>query len=72
MKDNVLEEREENIAEKSTSKTEKEEPKKTKRTSTQKENYTIEELIELYKAYELDETELKNILMDVNASKIKK
>ena len=71
MKDNVLEEREENIAEKSTSKTEKEEPKKTKRTSTQKQNYTIEELIELYKSYELDETELKNILMDVNALKLK-
>ena len=71
MKDNVLEEKEESIAEKSTSKTEKEEPKKAKKTSTKKENYTIEELIELYKAYELDETELKNILMDVNALKLK-
>ena len=72
MKDNILEEKaEENIAEKSTSKTEKEKPKNTKRTSTKKENYTIEELIELYKAYELDETELKNILMDVNALKLK-
>ena len=72
MKDNMLEEKaEENIAGKSTSKTEKEKPKNTKRTSTKKENYTIEELIELYKAYELDETELKNILMDVNALKLK-
>ena len=71
MKDNVLEEKEESIAEKSTSKTEKKEPKKAKKTSTKKENYTIEELIELYKAYELDETELKNILMDVNALKLK-
>ncbi len=71
MKDNVLEEKEESIAEKSTSKTEKEEPKKAKKTLTKKENYTIEELIELYKAYELDETELKNILMDVNALKLK-
>ena len=71
MKDNVLEEKEENIAEKSTPKTEEEKPKNTKRTLTKKENYTIEELIELYKAYELDETELKNILMDVNALKLK-
>ena len=71
MKDNVLEEKEENIAEKSTPKTEEEKPKSTKRTLTKKENYTIEELIELYKAYELDETELKNILMDVNALKLK-
>ncbi len=36
-----------------------------------KEKYTIEELIELYKAYELKEIELKNILMDVNALKLK-
>ena len=72
MKDNMLEEKEEeNITEKSTSKTEKEKSKNTKKTSTKKENYTIEELIELYKAYELDETELKNILMDVNALKLK-
>ena len=72
MKDNVLEEKEEkNTTEKSTPKTEEEKPKNAKRTLTKKENYTIEELIELYKAYELDETELKNILMDVNALKLK-
>ena len=72
MKDNVLEEKdEENIKENNTSNTKQEKAKDTKRTSTKKENYTIEELIELYKAYELDETELKNILMDVNALKLK-
>ena len=36
-----------------------------------KKNYTIEELIELYKEYELNENELRNILMDVNALKLK-
>ena len=72
MKDNVLEEKdEESIKENNTFNTKKEKIKDTKKTSTKKENYTIEELIELYKAYELDETELKNILMDVNALKLK-
>ena len=36
-----------------------------------KENYTIEELIELYKIIETKETELKNILMDINSLKLK-
>ncbi len=36
-----------------------------------KENYTIEELIENYKKLELQETELKNIIMDINAIKLK-
>ena len=72
MKDNILEEKkEEKITEKNNSKTNKEKPKNIQRTSPKKENYTIEELIELYKAYELDETELKNIIMDVNALKLK-
>ena len=72
MKDNILEEKtEDNITENSTSKTKKEKPKNTNKPPTKKENYTIEELIELYKAYELNETELKNIIMDVNALKLK-
>ena len=72
MKDNILEEKtEDNITENSTSKTKKEKPKNTKKPPKKKENYTIEELIELYKAYELNETELKNIIMDVNALKLK-
>lgn len=72
MKENVLEEKEEkNTTDKSTPKTEEEKPKNAKTTLNKKDNYTIEELIDLYKAYELDETELKNILMDVNALKLK-
>jgi len=36
-----------------------------------KANYTIEELIELYKEFEIKETELKNIVMDINSLKLK-
>lgn len=36
-----------------------------------KKNYTIEELIELYKEYEKKENEIKNILMDINALKLR-
>ena len=36
-----------------------------------KHNYTIEELIELYKIIEIEENELKNIIMDINALKLK-
>lgn len=39
--------------------------------SIEKGKYTIEELMELYKDYEQNENELKNILMDVNALKLK-
>ena len=72
IKDNMVEEKtEENeIEEKEKDKNKTEKIRNTKNT-TKKENYTIEELIELYKTYELDETELKNILMDVNALKLK-
>ena len=42
-----------------------------KRTIKTKKNYTIEELIELYKEYEKKENEIKNILMDINALKLK-
>ena len=42
-------------------------PKKKRR----KQNYTIEELVELYKIIELKETELKNLVMDINALKLK-
>jgi len=71
MKDNMLEEKEEeNITEDSTSENKQEKDQNAKK-MTKKENYTLEELIDLYKAYELDETELKDILMDVNALKLK-
>ena len=46
---------------------EQELPKKKRR----KQNYTIEELVELYKIIELKETELKNLVMDINALKLK-
>ena len=36
-----------------------------------KENYTIEELIDNYKELELKETEFKNIIMDINAIKLR-
>lgn len=36
-----------------------------------KSNYTIEELIELYRTINLKENELKNILMDLNSLKLK-
>lgn len=36
-----------------------------------KNNYTIEELLELYQDLEKVETELKNLLMDINALKLK-
>ena len=42
-----------------------------KRIIKTKKNYTIEELIELYKEYEKKENEIKNILMDINALKLK-
>ena len=71
IKENVLEDdsiEEKKIEESAISK--QESSKQTKK-QIRKENYTIEELIELYKEYELDENELKNILMDVNALKLK-
>ncbi len=36
-----------------------------------KQNYTIEELVELYKVIELKENELKNVIMDINSLKLK-
>ena len=48
-----------------------EEKKNKKKEIQKKDKYTIEELIQLYKEYQLNETELKNILMDVNALKLK-
>lgn len=36
-----------------------------------KENYTIEELIELYNEYQSLENELRNLVMDINALKLK-
>ena len=45
--------------------------KEIKENDEKKENYTIEELIEIYKEYESKENELKNLLMDINALKLK-
>lgn len=64
IKENSLEES--NIQEEKDDKEEKKTQRKKK-----KEKYTIEELIQLYKEYELNETELKNMLMDINALKLK-
>ena len=52
-------------------KKDRQEKPKRKQEINKKDKYTIEELIQLYKEYELNETELKNILMDVNALKLK-
>ena len=42
-----------------------------KRRRTKKENYNIEELVALYKDIDEKETELKNIMMDINSLKLK-
>ncbi len=42
-----------------------------KKRKIQKDNYTIEEIIELYKTLEDKETELKNLVMDINSLKLK-
>lgn len=43
-----------------------------KKETKDKSNYTIEELIEVYKEFEKLENKLKNLYMDVNALKLKK
>lgn len=50
---------------------EKDEDKELPKRKRKKQNYTIEELVELYKIIELKENELKNIIMDINAMKLK-
>ena len=50
---------------------EKQTKKRKKVILNKKENYTIEELIELYKEFEKNENELKNVIMDLNALKLK-
>ncbi len=42
-----------------------------KRRRTKKDNYNIEELVSLYKDIDEKETELKNIMMDINSLKLK-
>ena len=42
-----------------------------KRRKTKKENYNIEELVALYKEIDGKETQLKNIMMDINSLKLK-
>lgn len=46
--------------------------KKSRIKTTNKENYTIEELVDLYKEFEKLENTLRNILMDINSLKLKK
>lgn len=38
----------------------------------QKSNYTLEELVTIYKQFEILENELKNLIMDINALKLKR
>ena len=49
----------------------KEKKNKKQKRKLQKENYTIEELLELYQELQKQETELRNIIMDINALKLK-
>lgn len=44
---------------------------KNKKNTIEKTNYTIEELLELYKEFERQENKLKNIMMDLNSLKLK-
>jgi len=61
------------VMEKQTKVEEKMNPiKKRKRKIAVKENYTIEELIDLYKEFEKLENTLKNIMLDINSLKLKK
>lgn len=48
------------------------EKKKNKDEITSKENYTIEELIDLYREFEKLENTLRNIMLDINSLKLKK
>lgn len=55
--------------------TKEKEPKKVlkmKSSKNKKANYTIEDILELYKELEEKENELKNIVLDINALKLKK
>ena len=45
--------------------------KKKAKSKSKKDNYTIEELLELYQQLAKIETDLKNLLMDINALKLK-
>lgn len=46
--------------------------KRKKNKTTVKENYTIEELVDLYKEFEKLENTLRNIMLDINSLKLKK
>ena len=61
------------VMEKQTKQEEKIAPiKRKKKKIAVKENYTIEELLELYKEFEKLENTLKNIMLDINSLKLKK
>ena len=63
---------EEKVQEKPQEEPEKEITKRKKKSiKKEKENYTIEELIELYKEFEKLENTLKNLIMDINSLKLK-
>ena len=49
----------------------KEEIKEVQKKKRKKQNYNIEEIVELYRVIEDKETELKNLVMDINALKLK-
>lgn len=53
-------------------KSEKTTSKKKKNKAINKENYTIEELVDLYKEFERLENTLKNIMLDINSLKLKR
>ena len=62
---------EENIEQNNIKNVESDDDKPLRTRKKKKDNYTIEEIIELYKELESKETEFKNIIMDINALKLK-
>ena len=65
-------ENEENVEEKEEQEVKQEIPKiKDKKRELSKTNYTIEELLDLYKEFEKIENEFKNIILDLNSLKLK-
>ena len=51
--------------------TEEKQKKKKSKSKSKKDNYTIEELLDLYQKFAKIETDLKNLIMDINALKLK-
>ena len=59
------------ISKEQTDKIEVQDNNKVVKKKKQKKNYNIEEIVELYRVIEEKETELKNIVMDINSLKLK-